>query len=210
MAQVSGISASLDGRIKRTVRAHGIEINDLVGRTLVEGILRHWHHGMGQSPIELKGVLLFDQHVRPTSDADITSCRGYLPHEVWGGMRIIRHLLEAEGMGIDDMSQTAQRIDVGHGDPVERWTIRGSVGGVRALTRLNIAIGRGPDAFSSSIEMMEIPSLVTKLPALTIACQPQTDMRVKHLADDVRQNVQAAMSMRAPTFATVRRFGGVR
>lgn len=199
MAKVTGIAASLDVRLKDTVRAHCLNIDDLAGRTLAEGILRHWHQGMGQSPIELKGGQLFDQRVRPTSDADITSVRSYLPHEFWGGMRIIRHFLEAEGMGIEDMSRTAQRIDVGHGDSVERWTIRGSVGGVRALTRLDIAIGRGPDAFSSAIEVTEIPSLVPRVPALTIACQPLeaayaekllavicqpvTDMRVKHLAD---------------------------
>lgn len=199
MAKVSGIAASLDGRLKATVRAHGLTINDLAGRTLAEGILRHWHHGMGQSPIELKGGLLFDQHIRPTSDADITAIRSYLPHEIHRGLLIIRSLLQIEGMDIELLSDRAQRIDVGHGDPVERWTIRGAVGGVRALTRLDIAIGRGPDAFSRSIEVMEIPSLVPKLPALTIACQPleaafaekllavisqpKSDMRVKHLAD---------------------------
>lgn len=199
MAKVSGIAASLDGRLKATVRAHGIEINDLAGRTLAEGILRHWHQGMGQSPIELKGGMLFDQQVRPTSDADVTAIRSYLPHEIHRGLLIIRSLLQHEGMDIEQLSDRAQRIDVGHGDPVERWTIRGSVGGVRALTRLDIAIGRGPDAFSRSVEMMEIPSLVPRLPALTIACQPveaacaekllavlvqpPTDMRVKHLAD---------------------------
>jgi hypothetical protein len=199
MAKVSGIAASLDGRLKATVRAHGIEINDLAGRTLAEGVLRYWHHGMGPSPIELKGGLLFDQNVRPTSDADITSICSYLPHEIHRGLIIIRSLLQSEGMDIEQLSDRAQRIDVGHGDPVERWTIRGSVGGVRALTRLDIALGRGPVAFSRSIEMMEIPSLAPRLPALNIACQPLeaafaekllavicqpgTDMRVKHLAD---------------------------
>ncbi|MFN3506636.1 MAG: nucleotidyl transferase AbiEii/AbiGii toxin family protein [Allorhizobium sp.] len=199
MAKVTGIAASLDVRLKDTVRAHRLNIDDLAGRTLAEGIIRYWHQGMGQSPIELKGGQLFDQRVRPTSDADITSVRSYLPHEFWGGMRIIRHFLEAEGMGIDDMSRTAQRIDVGHGDPVERWTIRGSVGGVRALTRIDIAIGRGPDAFSPAVSVIEIPSLIPRLPALSIARQPleaafaekllavvrqpPTDMRVKHLAD---------------------------
>lgn len=199
MAKVTGIAASLDGRLKGSVCAHGVEINALAGRTLAEGILRHWHHGMGPSPIELKGGMLFDQHVRPTSDADITAIRSYLPHEIHRGLLIIRSLLQSEGLDIEQLSDRAQRIDVGHGDPVERWTIRGSVVGVRALTRLDIAIGRGPDALSSSIEMMEIPSLVLKLPALTIACQqleaahsekllavicqPPTDMRVKHLPD---------------------------
>lgn len=200
MAKVTGIAASLDLRLKDTVRAHRLNIDDLAGRTLAEGILRYWHQGMGQSPIELKGGLLFDQNIRPTSDADITAIRSFLPHEIHRGLLIIRSLLQSEGMDIERLaSDHAQRIDVGHGDPVERWTIRGSVGEVRALTRLDIAIGRGPDAFSRSIEMMEIPSLVPRLPALTIACQPleaayaekllavgrqpQTDMRVKHLAD---------------------------
>lgn len=296
MAKVTGSAASLDVRLKDTVQAHRLNIDDLAGRTLAEGILRHWHHGMGQSPIELKGGLLFDQHIRPTSDADITSIRSYLPHEIHRGLLIIRSLLQIEGMDIELLSERAQLIDVGHGDPVERWTIRGSVDGVRALTRLDIAIGRGPDAFSRSIQMMEIPSLVPRLPALTIACQPleaafaekllavscqpQTDMRVKHLADvaderlwdgveahrvaveldrvcrhrridpaalpdaldiadyerlrsnwskfarpgmtpmsfdealevadDVWQNLQAAMSQRPPAFVTARRFRGAR
>lgn len=296
MAKVTGIAASLDVRLKDTVRAHRLNIDDLAGRTLADGILRYWHQGMGQSPIELKGGLLFDQPIRPTSDADITAIRSFLPHEIHRGLLIIRSLLRSEGMDIEQLSDRAHRMDVGHGDPVERWTIRGSVGGVRALTRLDIAIGRGPDGFSSAIEMTEIPSLVPKLPALTIACQPleaafaekllaiicqpQTDMRVKHLADiaddrlwdgteahlvaieldrvcrhrgidpaalpngldiadcerlwsnwekfdrpgmepmsfkdafeaadDVWQNVRAAMSMRPPAFASERRFGGVR
>jgi hypothetical protein len=199
MAKVSGTAESIDGRLKAAVRAHGLEINALAGRTLAEGILRHWHHGFGPSPVELKGGMLFNQRARPTSDADITSVRHYLPHEFWNGMRIIRHLVQSEGMSIDDMSQTAQQIDVGHGDPVERWPVRGSVGGVRAHTQLDIALGQGPHAFSPAIELTEIPSLISRLPALKIACQPleaafaekllavicqpPTDMRVKHLAD---------------------------
>jgi len=199
MAKVSGIAESLDGRLKAAVRAYGLEINALAGRTLAEGILRHWHLGMGPSPIELKGGELFDQRARATSDADITAIRRYLPHEMHRGLLIIRALLQAEGMDIDYLSDLPQQIDVGHGDPVERWTIRGCVGGVRAHTQLDITLGRGPDAFSSAIEVTEIPSLISRLPPLTIACQPleaafaekllavicqpPTDMRVKHLAD---------------------------
>ncbi|UNK37713.1 nucleotidyl transferase AbiEii/AbiGii toxin family protein [Shinella sp. H4-D48] len=199
MAKVSGIAESLDGRLKAAVRAHGLEINALAGRTLAEGILRHWHHGLGPSPIELKGGMLFDQRARPTSDADITAIRRYLPHETHRGLLIIRALLQAEGMDIDFLSDNAQPIDVGHGDPVERWVVRGSVGGVRARTQIDITIGRGSDAFSSATEVTEIPSFVPRVPALTIACQPieaayaekilavicqpTTDMRVKYLAD---------------------------
>lgn len=205
MAQVSGIAASLDKRLKSTVGAHSPNINDQAGRTLAESILRHWYHGMGPSPIELRGGMLFDQCVRPTSDADITAIRSYLPHEVHRGLLIIRSLLQSEGMDVEQLSDRAQQIHVGHGDPVERWTIRGSVGAVRALTRLDIAIGRGPDAFSSSIEVTEISSLIPRLPALTIACQPleaayaenllavicqrQTDMGVKHLADSADERL---------------------
>ncbi|HEV7246229.1 MAG TPA: nucleotidyl transferase AbiEii/AbiGii toxin family protein [Shinella sp.] len=199
MAKVSGIAESLDGRLKAAVRTYGLNINDLAGRTLAEGVLRHWHLGMGPSPVELKGGMLFDQHARPTSDADITAVRRYMPHEMHRGLLIIRSLLQTEGMDIDYLSDLPQPIDVGCGDPVERWTIRGSVGGVLAHTQLYISFGRGPGAFSPAIEMTEIPSLVSRLPPLAIACrpleaafaekllavigQPQTDMRVKHLAD---------------------------
>ena len=199
MAKVSGIAESLDGRLKAAVRTYGLNINDLAGRTLAEGILRHWHLGLGPSPVELKGGELFDQRLRPTSDADITAVRRYMPHEMHRGLLIIRTLLQAEGMDIDYLSDRAQPIDVGHGDPVERWVVRGSVGGVRAHTQLDITLGRGPDAFSSAIEVTEIPSLISRLPPLAIACQPleaafaekllavicqpPTDMRVKHLAD---------------------------
>lgn len=199
MAKVSGIAESLDGRLKSAVRTYGLEINALAGRTLAEGILRHWHHGLGQSPIEMKGGELFDQRIRSTSDADITAVRRYMLHEMHRGLLIIRTLLQAEGMDIDYLSDRPQPIDIGHGDPVERWVVRGSVGGVRAHTQLDITLGRGPDAFSSAIEMTESPSLIPRLSALTIACQPLeaafaekllavicqpgTDMRVKHLAD---------------------------
>jgi hypothetical protein len=205
MAKVSGIAESLDGCLKAAVRAHGLEINALAGRTLAEGILRHWHHGLGPSPVALKGGMLFDQRVRPTSDADITAVRRYLPHEMHRGLFIIRSLLQSEGMDIDYLSALPQPIDIGHGDPVERWVVRGSVGGVRAHTQLDITLGRGPDAFSPAKELSEIPSLVPRLPALTIACQPleaafaekllavicqpPSDMRVKHLVDTLDERL---------------------
>lgn len=199
MTKVSGIAASLDVRLKNTVKAYGLNIDALAGRTLAEAVLRYWQHGMGPSPIELKGGLLFDQRQRPTSDADLTAIRRYLPHEIHRGMLVIRSLLQAEGMDIEFLSDLPQLIDVGHGDPVERWVLRGSVGGVRANTQLDISLGRGRHAFSTVSEIAEIPSLIGKLPSLTIACQPleaaaaekllavvcqpDTDMRVKHLAD---------------------------
>lgn len=205
MAKVSGIAASLDVRLKHTVKVYGLDIDALAGRTLAEAVLRYWHLGMGQSPIELKGGLLFDQRVRPTSDADVTAIRRYLPHEIHRGMLVIRSLLQAEGMDIEFLADSPQLIDVGHGNPVERWFVRGSVGGVRANSQLDITLGRGCDAFSRVAEFTEIPPLIAKLPALTIACQPleaaaaekllavidqpDTDMRVKHLADIIDERL---------------------
>lgn len=199
MTEVSGIAASLDVRLKDTVKAYGLDIDALAGRTLVEAVPWHWQYGMGPSAIELKGGLLFDQRLRPTSDADITAIRRYLPHEIHRGMLVIRSLLQAEGMDIEFLSDAPQMIDVGFSDPVERWVLRGSVGGVRANTQIDLSVGRGRDAFSGVSEITEIPSLIGKLPALTIVCQPleaaaaekllavinqpETDMRVKHIAD---------------------------
>ena len=199
MARVTGIAESLDARLKRSVAEHGLEIRALAGRTLVEGILRHWRHGMGPSPIELKGGLLFDQTVRPTSDADFTATRSFLRHEIHRGVLIIRSLLQTEGMDIEFLSDGPQVKDVGHGDPVERWVVKGRVGGVLAETRLDISVCCGRDAFSRVSEVSEIRTLIKGLPSLTINTQPleaaaaekllavinqpDTDMRVKHVAD---------------------------
>lgn len=199
MARVSGIAESLDGRLKATVRATGLDIHALAGRTLVEGILRHWHHGLGPAAIELKGGLLFDQTVRPTSDADLTVARQYLPHELARGMLVIRGLLQAEGMDVDFLSETPQVIDIGHGDPVNQWKLGGKVGGVKTRTQLDLSLARGPDAVSRYGTVRDIPSLIPRLPTLRIRCQPleaaaaekllavlcqpDTDMRVKHLSD---------------------------
>jgi len=199
MAKVSGIAESLDSRLKATVRATSLDIDDLAGRTLVEGILRYWHHGLGPAEIKLKGGLQFCQTVRPTSDADLAVARQYLPHEMARGMLVIRSLLQAEGMDVDFLSETPQFIDVGHGDPVHRWKVGGKVGDVKVRTQLNLSLARGPDAVSRYGTVRELTSLIPRLPALRIRCQqleaaaaekllavlcqPATDMRVKHLSD---------------------------
>lgn len=198
MTKVSGIAASLDIRLKNAVKAYGLNINDLAGRTLTEGFLRYWHVGMGQAPIQLKGGELFAQNVRATSDADITTVRRYLPHEFLKGSAIIADLLIREGIELEVLPEP-KLIDVGHGDPVTRWKLRGFVGGVRAISQIDMTYGRGPDAFSKVNDFREIPSLIAKVRPLRINCQPlpaaaaekllavidqpDTDMRVKHLAD---------------------------
>ncbi|OLP54842.1 hypothetical protein BJF92_13615 [Rhizobium rhizosphaerae] len=198
MARVSGIAESLDIRLKNAVKAYDLNINDLAGRTLSEGFLRYWHVGMGEAPIQLKGGELFAQDVRATSDADITTVHRYLPHEFLKGSAIIAGFLRREGIELEVLSEP-KLIDVGHGDPVTRWKLRGLVGGVKATSQIELTYGRGPDAFSAVNVFREIPSLISKVPSLLINCQPleaaaaekllavinqpDTDMRVKHVAD---------------------------
>lgn len=199
MAKISGMAESLDDRLKYAASVKNLDVHTLAGRVLSEGVLRHWRFGMGEAPIELKGGMLFDQCIRETSDADVTTIRRYMPHEMERGMDVVRDLLRAEGIDLEYVSPGPRLIDVGYGDPVERWVLRGKVGDVRACSRLDIALGRGPDVFSSIAEVSEIPSVVSGLPSLAIACQPLeaaaaekllavvlqpiNDTRVKHLAD---------------------------
>lgn len=205
MARVSGIFESVGTRLKQAVAAHNLDIDMAAGRTLVEGVLRYWSVGMGPAPILLKGGQLFDQTVRETRDADIVTVRHYLPHEFVKGMRIIGPILEREGIRILTFSGEPTEIDVGHGEPVQRWIIRGTVGGVLANTTIDMTVARGPQAFARAIEVAEIPSLIDMLPPLIIAVQPlevaaaekllavalqsETDFRIRHLADIIDERL---------------------
>ena len=199
MPRISGIAESLDNRLKSTVKAHGLNIDDLAARTLVEGVLRYWPYGMGPAPIMLKGGGLFCQSVRETADADILVFRSYTNAEIQNGMKIIAPLLERERITVEFLSPTPKEIDTGYGDPVIRYDVRGRAGGVRANSHIDMSVARGPYAVPRASEISEIPSIVPKLPPLVIACQPleaaaaekllavvlqsDTDFRIKHLAD---------------------------
>ncbi|MEW9616948.1 nucleotidyl transferase AbiEii/AbiGii toxin family protein [Shinella sp. S4-D37] len=204
-ARSSGIFESVGTKLKKAVKDHNLDIDMAAGRILAEGVLRYWPEGMGPAPILLKGGELFDQRVRETQDADIVTVRHYLSNEFASGIRRITSILEREGIRILTFSAAPKEIDVGYGEPVQRWIIRGTVGGVRANTSLDMTVARGPQALSRAIEVTEIPSLIDVLPPLTIAVQPleaaaaekllavalqsENDFRVRHLADVVNEDL---------------------
>lgn len=205
IGRVSGVFESVGTKLKKVVKDHNLDIDMAAGRILAEGVLRYWPEGMGPAPIMLKGGQLFGQTVRETQDADIVTIRHYLPHEFANGIRRIAPLLEREGIRILTFSGMPKEIDVGYGEPVHRWIIRGTVGGVRANTNIDMTVARGPQALSRAIEVAEIPSLIDVLPPLTIAVQPleaaaaekllavalqsENDFRVRHLADVINEDL---------------------
>ncbi|MCW5711568.1 hypothetical protein [Shinella sp.] len=199
MEEPSKAAESLDTRLLAAASAHGLDLNKLAGRILVESVLRHWPRGMGPDPVLLTGELLFDQTLRETQDAGVMIFRYYRPDEILRGMEIIAPILLREGIRLDLASQAPQAIDGGYGAPIDRWTIRGMVGAVSAASNIDMALGAGPDAISEAIEISEIPSVIADFPPLDIACQPleavaaekllavvlqaDTDFRIGHLAD---------------------------
>lgn len=204
MEKLSEIAQSLDARLKIAATTHGLDLEKLAGRTLVEGILRYWAQGMGPAPVLLTGGLLFDQTVRETRDADIAISRRYRCDDIVRGMETIARLLEREGMRLDFTAPVPQ-ADTGCGSSVERWIIEGKVGGVAASVNLNMDPRRGAGAVIEASELSEIPSLVSGIPPLAIACQPleaaaaekllaavlqpESDFRIRHLADVIDERL---------------------
>lgn len=199
MAKVSGIHESMDTRLKQAVRKHGLSIDKAAARLLGDAVLSTWHYGMGPAPIALKGGSLFPQTLRETDDVDILTIRRYSNLEVQNGFKVIAPLLEARGITLEFLSPEAQELDVGYGDPVTRYKVRGKVGGVRANSSLDLTPARGPHALPPVIIDSVFPSFVVgvdplrikTVPLVSVAAekwlavltQSPTDYRVKHLSD---------------------------
>ncbi|PZU78215.1 MAG: hypothetical protein DI546_04445 [Rhizobium sp.] len=199
MAKISGIHASIDARLKAAVKKHDLNIDKAAARVLGDAVLSVWHYGMGPAPIILKGGDLFPQTLRETDDVDVLTIRRYSNLEVQNGFKIIARLLEAKGISVEYLSREAQELNIGYGDPVTRYKIRGKVGGVRANTHIDMTLARGPHALPPVIIDSVLPSFVDGVDPLRIKTvpletaaaekwlavltQPATDYRVKHLAD---------------------------
>ncbi|WP_018858488.1 nucleotidyl transferase AbiEii/AbiGii toxin family protein [Rhizobium sp. 42MFCr.1] len=199
MAKISGIHESLDGKLKKAVKTHGLNVDKAAARVLGDAILSVWAYGMGPAPIVLKGGSLFPQPMRETDDVDILTIRRFSNVEIQNGFKVIAPLLEARGITLDFVSPEAQEIDVGYGDPVTRYKVRGKVGGVRANAVIDMTLARGRHAFPPRLIDSCLPSFVDgveplrikTVPLVTVAAekwlavltQPATDYRVKHLAD---------------------------
>lgn len=199
MARVSGIFESIDTRLKKAVRLHRLDIDKAASRVLGDAILSVWNHGMGPAPVVLKGGAVFPQTLRETDDVDLLTIRRYTNREIQDGFKVIARLLETKGIMIEFLSPEAQQIDVGYGDPVARYKVRGKVGGVRANSSLDLTLARGPHALPPVIVDSRLPSFVEGIgplhirtvPLVTVAAekwlavltQPPTDHRVKHLSD---------------------------
>ncbi|MBM7324131.1 nucleotidyl transferase AbiEii/AbiGii toxin family protein [Agrobacterium sp. S2] len=199
MAKISGIHESMDARLKKAVRLHGLTIDKAAARVLGDAVLSVWHYGMGPAPIVLKGGDLFLQTLRETDDVDILTICRYKSREMHNGFKVIASLLTAKGITLEFLSDDAQEIDVGYGDSVTRYKIRGKVGGVRANSSLDMTLARGPHALPPVIINSVLPSFldgvdplrIKTVPLVTVAAekwlavltQSPTDYRVKHFAD---------------------------
>lgn len=199
MARVSGIFESIDRKLKTAVTKHGLNIDKAAARVLGDAVLSVWHYGMGPASIVLKGGSLFPQTLRETDDVDILTIRRYSNLEIQNGFKVIAPLLEARGISVEYLSPEAQELDIGYGDPVTRYKIRGKVGGVRANGSLDMTLARGPHALPPVIVDSVLPSFVDGVDPLhvrtvpletaaaekwlAVLTQSTTDYRVKHLAD---------------------------
>ena len=199
MAKISGIHASIDARLKAAVKQHGLNIDKAAARVLGDAVLAVWHYGMGPAPIVLKGGDLFPQTLRETDDVDILTIRRYTNREIHNGFKVIAPLLDARGITIEFLSEEAHELDIGYGDPVTRYKLRGKVGGVRANTHVDMTLARGPHALPPIIVDSVLPSFVDGVDPLRIKTVPletaaaekwlavltqsPTDYRVKHLSD---------------------------
>ncbi|MDQ0318987.1 hypothetical protein QO002_001125 [Pararhizobium capsulatum DSM 1112] len=199
MARVSGVFESIDSKLKKAVRLNGLDIEKAAARVLGDAILSVWRYGMGPAPIVLKGGSLFPQTLRETDDADLLTIRRYGNLEIQNGFNVIARLLETRGITLEFLSPEAQEMDVGYGDPVTRYKVRGKVGGVGANTHIDLTLARRPHALPPVIIDSVLPSFVDGIDLLRIKTVPlftvgaekwlavltqsPTDFRVKHLSD---------------------------
>ncbi|QKN14299.1 nucleotidyl transferase AbiEii/AbiGii toxin family protein [Sinorhizobium meliloti WSM1022] len=194
---LTATAAALGDRLKANCKNQGTDVNKAASRYVAERILTHWQTGMGRAPFLIKGGFMFPQHMRPTDDADIVTVRSYTELELRQGMQRIAFALRDEGIEIKRLK--VEEIDVGHGDPVIRLKIEAMCGTVRGNTHLDLTVGQGPFAFPQNVRKQELPSMIRNQPGLTayvqpleaavaekwiaVLQQPDTDYRVKHLAD---------------------------
>ncbi len=203
MRNLSTTAIAIGASFKQQCVNNKLDVQIAAPRFAAERFLAHWPAGMGPAPIMIKGGLMCPQSMRPTKDADIVSVRRYTNLEIQRGFRIIARLLEAEGITVKSFSREAKEIDTGH-DPVARYKIEAMVGTLRATFDLDIATAVGPDAFPSQVPLQDLPKLFEnerhgKWPVLrarvqpfetaaaekwlAVIMQPESDLRVKHLAD---------------------------
>lgn len=196
-ALITATAAALGDRLKANCKNQGMDVNKSASRYVAERVIGHWPVGFGPAPFLVKGGLLFPQAMRSTEDGDIVAVRHYSEMELRQGMQRIAAALCNEGIEIKRVKIEA--IDVGHGDPVIRLKLEAMCGTIRGNTHIDVSIGRGPFAFPQNVRKQELPSMIRNQPGLTayvqplaaaaaekwiaVLQQPDTDFRVKHLAD---------------------------
>lgn len=194
---LTAVAVALGDRLKSNCRNRGMDVNKAAARYVAERVLAHWHAGMGRAPILAKGGIMFPQHIRPTEDADIVAVRRYTEMELRQGMQRIAAILRNEGIEIKRLK--IETIDGGHGDPVIRLRLEAMCGTIRGNTHIDMTFGRGPFAFPQDVGRQELPSMIRGQPGLiayvqsleaaaadkwlAVLMQPETNYRVKHLAD---------------------------
>jgi hypothetical protein len=189
---------ALGHRIKSVCKARGMDAAKAASRYVADRIVAHWHAAFGPLPMMVKGGLLFDQAMRPTIDADIHTPRKFTEKEVHDGLRTLVPVLAREGIAIQRVDY-AELVNVDLPDPVSRYQVIATAGGIRGGTYLDISVGTGPDAFPKRAFRTEIPSFLPRTPGTPMRAQPLEaaaadkllavirqepgDFRMKHAAD---------------------------
>ncbi|KQS84843.1 nucleotidyl transferase AbiEii/AbiGii toxin family protein [Rhizobium sp. Leaf383] len=203
MRNQSAIAVALGTSFKQQCINNHLDVQIAAPRFAAERFLAHWQAGMGKAPFMVTGGLMCPQSMRPTKDADIVTVRHYTNLEVQRGFRVIATLLEAEGTAVKSFSREAKMIDTGH-EPVARYKVDAFVGTLRASFDIDMATAVGPDAFPTRVPLQDLPKIFEnnrngRWPVLrarvqpfessaaekwlAVIMQPESDIRVKHLAD---------------------------
>lgn len=200
-------SAALNDRFKANCHSKGLDVTTAAERHVTERVVHYFNIGMGPAPVMLCGGLLFPQHLRPTSDADLRVVRRYTESELRNGMSVIAELLLAEGITFRAV-KPIRELDVGTGVPVTRIPVEAFVGGIRANTHIDLALAVGPDALPDKRDVLktEFPGMMTRGPTYTALAQPwetmaaekwlalltqrDDDLRAKHAVDLILLSAQ--------------------
>lgn len=199
MRERTAAALALGDRLKTTARNKGMDVNKAASRHVAERVVYYLGQVFDHAPFVLKGGLQFQQHLRPTEDADIVTVRRWSNREVHNAFHVIAPKLASEGITLKRVSPEPQVIDLEYGEPVDRYRIEAECGTIRGNTHIDISTARGPDAWPEGIEWQTLPSMMKNGPELRVRCQPleasaaekwlavlmqsPTDYRVRHMAD---------------------------
>lgn len=207
MAHFTISEAALGDKLKQGSRAYGLDTTKTATRHAAQSVVMALQPHL--PPFFAVGGLTFDPTLRETSDADIVSIRRVSNRELQNAFKCIAPRLALQGIDIKALSREPHEMPMEFGDPVNRWRIQATTGGIRTNLDIDIGYANGPLARHTEPAVRRIiPSMIKGLPnfhahmqpfstsaaqkLLAVIMQPASDLRVKHLADLVHAELWPA------------------